>query len=242
MNFGTIIIIGILILALWPFISLFVTPISNKNKKSEQKVKLHISKNYPDIINTIQFHNEDNMAFRWSKIWVNDWFGKYAEIITDENLGYIKANYLSSTPNLSSFYSYSVEITIKNNRLIFAIRNIYYDNSSFKSVHELDTYVENNMKSIVNKYQTFIQSHCFHNNFNESSQENGSSRDLISFYRSLLGLKNSFTHNELKQAYREAVAKFHPDKYNTTGTQNMENAEILMKQINEAYETLKNIK
>ena len=73
------------------------------------------------------------------------------------------------------------------------------------------------------------------------SQENPINSDLIAFYRNLLGLRLRFTHNELKLAYRDAVIKYHPDRYNTSEPRYKENAEILMKQINEAHETLKRI-
>ena len=65
--------------------------------------------------------------------------------------------------------------------------------------------------------------------------------DMIAFYRNLLGLKLQFTFDELKIAFRESVAKYHPDTYGSSSPRDRENAETLMKQINEAYETLKKI-
>jgi hypothetical protein len=65
--------------------------------------------------------------------------------------------------------------------------------------------------------------------------------DMIAFYRNLLGLKLRFTYAELKTAFRESVAKYHPDTYGSSSSRDRENAETLMKQINEAYETLKKI-
>jgi hypothetical protein len=63
--------------------------------------------------------------------------------------------------------------------------------------------------------------------------------DMISFYRNLLGLRLQFTRDELKTAHREAVKKYHPDTYTGASGRDRENAEILMKQVNEAYEVLK---
>ena len=74
---------------------------------------------------------------------------------------------------------------------------------------------------------------------NSSSQEQSSSNDLIDFYRSLLGLKLNFTNAELKTAYHEAGLKYHPDSYGDSSSRDRANAELLMKQINAAYETLK---
>ena len=72
-----------------------------------------------------------------------------------------------------------------------------------------------------------------------SSGENNTHLDLISFYRNLLGLKLCFSQDELKKSYRDAVSKYHPDKYGTSSPKDRENAEMLMKQVNEAYEILK---
>jgi len=70
---------------------------------------------------------------------------------------------------------------------------------------------------------------------------NSSETDLLPFYRSLIGLKLRFSKAELKNAYREAVVKYHTDHYGTSSPRDRENAGILMKQINEAYEKLKKI-
>jgi DnaJ-class molecular chaperone len=48
-----------------------------------------------------------------------------------------------------------------------------------------------------------------------------------------------FSHDELKKCYREAVGKYHPDRYGSSSLRDRENAEMLMKQVNEAYEKLK---
>jgi hypothetical protein len=72
-----------------------------------------------------------------------------------------------------------------------------------------------------------------------STEEQFYSNDLIGFYRNLLGVRLNYTQEELKTAYREKVAKYHPDRYETTSSRDRENAELIMKQINEAYEVLK---
>jgi hypothetical protein len=63
--------------------------------------------------------------------------------------------------------------------------------------------------------------------------------DMVSFYRNLLGLKLRFTKEELKTAHREAVKKYHPDTYAGASKRDRENAEMLMKQVNEGYDALK---
>ena len=73
----------------------------------------------------------------------------------------------------------------------------------------------------------------------ETSPRNFIQLDLASFYRSLLGLKLNFTHAELKKSYHEAVGKYHPDRYCNSSSRDRKNAEVLMKQVNEAYKNLK---
>jgi len=63
--------------------------------------------------------------------------------------------------------------------------------------------------------------------------------DSLSLYRSLLGLPPRFTADELKTAYRSAAAIYHPDRYASATRRDRENAEDLMKKVNEAYECLK---
>jgi hypothetical protein len=63
--------------------------------------------------------------------------------------------------------------------------------------------------------------------------------DSLSLYRNLLGLGPRFTGEELKAAYHNAAAMYHPDRYASASRRDRENAEDLMKKVNEAYETLK---
>jgi hypothetical protein len=81
------------------------------------------------------------------------------------------------------------------------------------------------------------------NRHSQSNNENNDMPppDMIAFYRNLLGLRLQFTYAELKTAFHESVAKYHPDTYNSSSSRDRENAETLMKQINEAYEILKKI-
>jgi len=90
--------------------------------------------------------------------------------------------------------------------------------------------------SLTNKTSTTQNSDSSYKQY-----ENSTNSDLINFYRTLLGLKTQFTQEELKKCYREAVRKYHPDRYGASSNQDRENAEMLMKQINEAYEALKEI-
>jgi len=63
--------------------------------------------------------------------------------------------------------------------------------------------------------------------------------DPLSIYRNLLGLGTRFTREELKTAYRNSAAMYHPDRYVSASREERQSAEDLMKKVNEAYEHLK---
>jgi len=72
-----------------------------------------------------------------------------------------------------------------------------------------------------------------------TSRQNNSPPDSLLLYRNLLGLGTRFTDEELKAAYRNAAAMYHPDRYASATRKEREDAEDLMKKVNEAYECLK---
>ena len=93
--------------------------------------------------------------------------------------------------------------------------------------------------------RTNTQTQTLHNRA-DNAQNRAASRDTInappdslSLYRNLLGLGPRFTDEELKAAYRNAAAMYHPDRYAAATRKERETAEDLMKKVNEAYETLK---
>jgi DnaJ-class molecular chaperone len=54
-----------------------------------------------------------------------------------------------------------------------------------------------------------------------------------------LGLPPDFSRAQLKAAYRAMAAQYHPDRYSQAPVQERQNAEEMMKKINEAYHVLK---
>ena len=56
----------------------------------------------------------------------------------------------------------------------------------------------------------------------------------------VLGIDKSATDEEVKKAYRKLAMKYHPDRVETMGEEIKRNAEKQFKEINEAYETIKN--
>jgi DnaJ like chaperone protein len=72
---------------------------------------------------------------------------------------------------------------------------------------------------------------------NQKHTHKGSKED---YYFEILGLDSNATKAEIKKTYRRLAMKFHPDKVNHLGEEFIYEAEIKMKEINEAYEYLKN--
>ncbi|MCR5193656.1 MAG: DnaJ domain-containing protein [Bacteroidales bacterium] len=56
---------------------------------------------------------------------------------------------------------------------------------------------------------------------------------------SVLGINSSATDDEVKKAYRRMAMKYHPDKVEGLGDEVKRNAEAQFREINEAYETIK---
>ncbi|GHT79108.1 hypothetical protein FACS1894130_06970 [Spirochaetia bacterium] len=63
--------------------------------------------------------------------------------------------------------------------------------------------------------------------------------DPLEQYRGVLGLEKNFTQDELKAAYRELAAQYHPDRCSSSSDRVRQTAEETMKRINEAYTRLK---
>lgn len=59
------------------------------------------------------------------------------------------------------------------------------------------------------------------------------------FYLNVLGLSTTATQKEIKTEYRRLVMKFHPDRMHHLGEEFVKEAEIKMKEINEAYKYLR---
>jgi hypothetical protein len=63
--------------------------------------------------------------------------------------------------------------------------------------------------------------------------------DSLAPHRELFGLSVQYTEAELKSKYRTLAAKYHPDHNSTAGKRKKQNAEDMMKRINEGYAILK---
>ena len=58
-------------------------------------------------------------------------------------------------------------------------------------------------------------------------------------YYDILGVKKTATQEEIQNAYRQLIKKWHPDKFANATEDKKKEAEEMSRQINEAYETLK---
>ena len=72
-----------------------------------------------------------------------------------------------------------------------------------------------------------------------ASSSSSSAKSVKNPY-SVLGIVDTATNEEVKKAYRRLAMKFHPDKVEGLGDEVKKNAEQQFREINEAYETIKN--
>jgi curved DNA-binding protein CbpA len=62
--------------------------------------------------------------------------------------------------------------------------------------------------------------------------------DPLKPYRALFGLPPGFSQGQLKSAYRSLAAQYHPDRYESAPAKERQNAEEMMKKINDTYNVL----
>ena len=72
-----------------------------------------------------------------------------------------------------------------------------------------------------------------------ASSSSSSAKSVKNPY-SVLGIVDTATNEEVKKAYRRLAMKFHPDKVEGLGDEVKKNAEQQFREINEAYEIIKN--
>lgn len=91
-------------------------------------------------------------------------------------------------------------------------------------------------------YTSIFERHVGYNdtNYSNSNGSHGSTRSSYSKdpYR-VLGIDSSATDDEVKKAYRKMAMKYHPDRVAGMSEELQRNAAEQMKEINEAYEIIK---
>ena len=91
-------------------------------------------------------------------------------------------------------------------------------------------------------YTSMFERHVGHSDSGYSSSYGNSSRRTSSYskdpYR-VLGIDSSATDEEVKKAYRKMAMKYHPDRVAGMSEEMQRNAAEQMKEINEAYEIIK---
>jgi hypothetical protein len=126
---------------------------------------------------------------------------------------------------ISGFLVRAIFVQLLNKRLFSAYRYTN-TNTNKQSVH-----------SRTNNTDTTSNEKINHERINRADPF--APPDPFSLYRNLLGLGQRFTSEELKAAYRNCAAMYHPDRYASSSRDERQNAEDLMKKVNEAYERLK---
>lgn len=79
-----------------------------------------------------------------------------------------------------------------------------------------------------------------HERHTAGRSSSSSSEKYVKNPYSVLGITETATNEEVKKAYRRLAMKFHPDKVEGLGDEVKKNAEQQFREINEAYETIKN--
>ena len=107
---------------------------------------------------------------------------------------------------------------------------------------------ELNMLNLIGRYLGISQSDytsiyerhvgSSYRNSHSSNQSFRQSGNLKDPYR-VLGIDSSATDDEVKKAYRRMAMKYHPDRVADMGEEMQRNAAEQMKEINQAYETIK---
>jgi hypothetical protein len=107
----------------------------------------------------------------------------------------------------------------------------------FSEYRYTDTNANTNRQSARSRTNNTRDETTFNENINRENPF--APPDSLSLYRNLLGLGLRFTNEELKAAYRRCAAMYHPDRYVSASPGERQNAEDLMKKVNEAHERLK---
>jgi len=74
----------------------------------------------------------------------------------------------------------------------------------------------------------------------EFDHKNATDKEKLKYYGNILGLTGVLSKSQIKQKYLSLIAQYHPDKVNSLGKELIELAEKKTKEINLAFEWLKN--
>ena len=113
-----------------------------------------------------------------------------------------------------------------------------------------DSFVDNYELNVLNRirsafginysdYISILARHGQSYSGSQSKQSNSGSSWGKDPYK-VLGLESTASDDEVRKAYRRLAMKYHPDKVEGMGDEVKRNAEAQFREINEAYETIKN--
>ncbi len=136
--------------------------------------------------------------------------------------------------NSFAYYAYQLRQQLKNNvELTLIILDLLFS----VAVADGNISIEEELL-ILEAEKIFEQQSYRYQEFKANNQANQSENKDRNYYLAKLNLSANATTTEIRQAYKRLVAQYHPDKVHHLGEEYVKQAEIKMKEINEAYDFL----
>ena len=113
-----------------------------------------------------------------------------------------------------------------------------FHNSEITILHFIARYLGISQSDYTSIYERHIGS-SYSGNYDYSSNKRSRTESYDKDPYRVLGIDSSATDEEVKRAYRKMAMKYHPDRVSGMSEEMQRNASEQMKEINEAYEVIK---
>ncbi|MBS9780649.1 MAG: TerB family tellurite resistance protein [Moraxellaceae bacterium] len=136
--------------------------------------------------------------------------------------------------NSFAYYAYQLKYQIEDNaELAIIILDLLFS----VAIADGNISIEEELL-ILEAEKIFEQQSYRYQEFKGYSQSHQSENKDKNYYLAKLNLSTDATKQEIRRAYKRLVTQYHPDKVHHLGEEYVKEAEIKMKEINEAYEFL----